>query len=239
MLAIELVADPATKEPAPELAQAVDRRGLQRGLLLLKAGVYGNCIRVLVPARDHRRRARRGARRLGRGARRTPRLALRSVAAAGTDTRSMVVSSLIADRYELEELVGTGGMSSVYRAHDPLLERNVALKILHEQLRRRRGVRRAVPPRGARGRAALAPEHRHGDRPRRGGGPPVHRLRVIDGENLKELIERGGPAAGRGACSSSALEIGARARVRARAGPRPPRREAAERAPGRRRGAPR
>ena len=39
---------------------------------------------------------------------------------------------MIADRYELEELVGKGGMSSVYRAHDRLLERKVAIKILHE-----------------------------------------------------------------------------------------------------------
>jgi predicted Ser/Thr protein kinase len=43
-----------------------------------------------------------------------------------------VVGEVIADRYELEELVGSGGMSSVYRARDRLLERNVALKILHE-----------------------------------------------------------------------------------------------------------
>src|SRR5207237_7591381 len=42
-----------------------------------------------------------------------------------------VVGETVAERYELEELVGTGGMSSVYRAHDTLLERNVALKILH------------------------------------------------------------------------------------------------------------
>jgi 4-aminobutyrate aminotransferase/(S)-3-amino-2-methylpropionate transaminase len=49
MLAIELVRDPATKEPAPELVQAVVDAALQRGLLLLKAGVDGSCIRVLCP----------------------------------------------------------------------------------------------------------------------------------------------------------------------------------------------
>jgi eukaryotic-like serine/threonine-protein kinase len=44
-----------------------------------------------------------------------------------------VVGEVVADRYEIEELVGTGGMSSVFRASDRLLERSVALKILHEQ----------------------------------------------------------------------------------------------------------
>src|SRR6266567_1278379 len=43
---------------------------------------------------------------------------------------------LIADRYELEELVGQGGMSSVYRARDLLLERTVAIKLLHEHYSR-------------------------------------------------------------------------------------------------------
>ena len=49
MLAIELVEDRATKQPAPALAQAVIEASMQRGLLLLKAGVYGNAIRVLCP----------------------------------------------------------------------------------------------------------------------------------------------------------------------------------------------
>ena len=49
MLAIELVSDPEEKTPAPELANAVIDEALVRGLLLLKAGVYGNCIRVLCP----------------------------------------------------------------------------------------------------------------------------------------------------------------------------------------------
>ena len=49
MLAIELVRDRTTKEPAPELATAVVEAALERGLLLMKSGIYGNCIRVLLP----------------------------------------------------------------------------------------------------------------------------------------------------------------------------------------------
>jgi eukaryotic-like serine/threonine-protein kinase len=44
----------------------------------------------------------------------------------------MVVGEIVAGRYELEELVGSGGMSSVFRARDTLLERPVALKVLHQ-----------------------------------------------------------------------------------------------------------
>jgi 4-aminobutyrate aminotransferase/(S)-3-amino-2-methylpropionate transaminase len=49
MLALELVRDPQTKEPAPELATRIAEEAAARGLLLLKAGVSQNCIRVLCP----------------------------------------------------------------------------------------------------------------------------------------------------------------------------------------------
>jgi 4-aminobutyrate aminotransferase / (S)-3-amino-2-methylpropionate transaminase / 5-aminovalerate transaminase len=49
MLAIELVLDRETKEPAPELASTVVETAAAHGLLLLKSGIYSNCIRVLAP----------------------------------------------------------------------------------------------------------------------------------------------------------------------------------------------
>ena len=49
MIGLELVRDPATREPAPELATRIFELALERGLILLKAGSYGNVIRNLVP----------------------------------------------------------------------------------------------------------------------------------------------------------------------------------------------
>jgi 4-aminobutyrate aminotransferase/(S)-3-amino-2-methylpropionate transaminase len=49
MLAIELVTDRATKAPAADFASAVITEAAQNGLLLIKSGTDGNCIRVLTP----------------------------------------------------------------------------------------------------------------------------------------------------------------------------------------------
>ena len=49
MLALELVADRETKEPAGDLAKAVVTAARERGLLLLACGVHGNVIRLLPP----------------------------------------------------------------------------------------------------------------------------------------------------------------------------------------------
>lgn len=48
MIAAEFV-DPASGEPSAALAQAIQRRALEQGLLLLTCGQYGNVIRFLYP----------------------------------------------------------------------------------------------------------------------------------------------------------------------------------------------
>jgi eukaryotic-like serine/threonine-protein kinase len=104
-----------------------------------------------------------------------------------------VVGELIADRYELEELVGTGGMSSVYRANDRLLERDVALKVLHDQftvdgdyVERFRREARAVAQLSHPNIVTVI------DRGEQDGRQFIV-FEYVDGENLKTLIEREGP----------------------------------------------
>jgi predicted Ser/Thr protein kinase len=104
-----------------------------------------------------------------------------------------VVGELIAERYELEELVGTGGMSSVYRAHDRLLERHVAIKVLHEQftadgdyVERFRREARAVAQLSHPNIVTVIDRGEH-------DGRQFIVFEYVDGENLKALVGREGP----------------------------------------------
>jgi serine/threonine-protein kinase len=104
-----------------------------------------------------------------------------------------MVGELLGGRYELEELVGTGGMSSVYRAHDRLLDRKVALKILHEH----HGVDEASVERFRReARAVASVSHPNVvtviDRGEQDGRQFIV-FEYVEGETLKRLIEREGP----------------------------------------------
>ena len=99
----------------------------------------------------------------------------------------------MAERYELEELVGTGGMSSVYRAHDRLLERDVALKVLHQQfvgdtdyVERFRREARSVAQLSHPNIVTVI------DRGEQDGRQFIV-FEYINGENLKTLVERKGP----------------------------------------------
>jgi eukaryotic-like serine/threonine-protein kinase len=117
-----------------------------------------------------------------------------------------VLGTLIGGRYRLEAEVGRGGMSTVYRAFDTVLERPVAIKMMHreiaadtDQLERFRREARAV--------AQL--NHPHvvtvidaGEEPSQDGagaggdgvlGTPYIVLEYIDGETLKDMIRREAP----------------------------------------------
>ena len=103
------------------------------------------------------------------------------------------MAQLIADRYELKETVGSGGMSTVYCAFDKLLERHVALKILHEQFG---GDEEHVERFRREARAVAQLSHPNIvtviDRGEEDGKQFIV-FELIDGENLKELVTRGGP----------------------------------------------
>src|SRR5215217_1338486 len=101
-----------------------------------------------------------------------------------------VIGTLISERYRLDEKIGSGGMSSVYRAFDPTLERWVAIKLMHrdishdpDQLERFRREARAV--------ASL--NHPHIVTVIDAGeddGAPYIVFEYVEGETLKERIRR-------------------------------------------------
>src|SRR3954471_9979436 len=114
-----------------------------------------------------------------------------------------MVGEVLSDRYELEELVGTGGMSSVFRAHDRLLDRKVALKVLHEQytadadyVERFRREARAVAALSHPNIVTVIDRGEH-------EGRQFIVFEYVAGENLKQLIGRRGPAP-----VTTALELG-------------------------------
>ncbi len=52
----------------------------------------------------------------------------------GRPLAAITKGSVIADRYEVQGVLGRGGMGVVYRAHDRLLEEDVAIKVLKREL---------------------------------------------------------------------------------------------------------
>jgi eukaryotic-like serine/threonine-protein kinase len=112
-----------------------------------------------------------------------------------------VIGTLLGGRYRLDAQIGRGGMSTVYRAFDIVLERSVAIKLMHSEiasdsdhLERFRREARAV--------AQLSHPHivtviDAGEEISRDGhdgrvGAPYIVLEYVPGETLKDVIRREG-----------------------------------------------
>ena len=103
---------------------------------------------------------------------------------------SSLLGTTLSGRYRLESRIGSGGMSTVYRAHDETLERFVAIKLMNrevasdsDQLERFRREARAV--------ARLShPNIVHVIDAGEDEGRPYIVFEYIDGETLKERIRR-------------------------------------------------
>ncbi|HLT38866.1 MAG TPA: protein kinase, partial [Enhygromyxa sp.] len=108
----------------------------------------------------------------------------------------VTLGSLFAERYQVEKLLGRGGMGSVYRVHDQEVGETVALKLLDptiaspesiERFRREVRLARRVTHRNA-ARTYDLGEHR---------GWRFLTMEYVDGESLRSHIGRGRPSPAR------------------------------------------
>lgn len=100
---------------------------------------------------------------------------------------------MVAERYEIDDIIGSGGMSVVYRAHDKKLDRYVTLKVLKEEYLTDENLIERFPKEA---RAAAALNHQnivsifdHGC----DGDILYIVLEYVDGASLKDLINRKAP----------------------------------------------
>jgi hypothetical protein len=113
-----------------------------------------------------------------------------------------LVGTLLGGRYRLDAEIGRGGMSTVYRAFDTVLERPVAIKLMHsaiasdsDQLERFRREARAVAQLNHPHIVTVidAGEELSADGHGPPTGPPYIVLEYVEGDTLKDVIRSEGP----------------------------------------------
>jgi serine/threonine-protein kinase len=119
-----------------------------------------------------------------------------------------ILGTTLGGRYRLDARIGHGGMSTVYRAFDTVLERQVAIKLMHREIatdsqqlerfrREARSVARLNHPHIVTVIDAGEWDSHAGDGPEGSesgaSGTPYMVLEHVDGETLKDLIRRDAP----------------------------------------------
>ena len=116
------------------------------------------------------------------------------------EAMSSQVGTLLNGRYRLDAQIGAGGMSTVYRAFDTVLERQVAIKLMHreiasdsDQLERFRREARAVAQLNHPHVVGVIDAGEEGDPTATSGlSTPYIVFEYVEGETLKDRIRRHG-----------------------------------------------
>jgi serine/threonine protein kinase len=103
------------------------------------------------------------------------------------------MDEVVFGRYRLIEVIGQGGMGKVYKAHDTVIDRHVAVKVLSTELASEPGFRERFR-REAHTAARLteAAHHSH-SRHRRSDGRLYLVMPIISGTDVSTLLKRQGP----------------------------------------------
>ena len=103
---------------------------------------------------------------------------------------------MVNDRYEILGLIGAGGMGTVHRAHDHLLDRPVAVKILRASVpdapRQRRRLAAEATIGASLRHSGIAQVYEHGEIRSRFERTPYLVMELIEGVTLAELLDERG-----------------------------------------------
>jgi len=103
------------------------------------------------------------------------------------------IGTTLGGRYRLIELLGQGGMATIYRAHDVQLDRDVAVKLLRPEYGRDPDflgrLREEARSAASLGHANIVAVHDYGEAD---SGPYIV-MELIDGQDLASLIRQNGP----------------------------------------------
>ena len=120
-----------------------------------------------------------------------------------------MIGRVISGRYTVESLIGSGGMANVYKAHDNMLNRTVALKVLKEE---HRGDMEFVRRFEREARAVLSLSHENIVRSYavgEDGDISYIVLEYVEGSTLKELIKSDVPMSTKVSVNKMCQEIDA------------------------------
>lgn len=104
---------------------------------------------------------------------------------------------MVNDRYRLGDVIGTGGMSEVYRATDSLLGRDVAIKMLRPEMARdvnfRERFRKEAQNSGRLNHPNIVAVYDTGEADEDGMAIPYIVMELVHGRTLRDLVREDGP----------------------------------------------